>query len=72
MFGIATFIGICLLLKTNNPLKRWNVFTINPKWSGKLTQSVSENPSQLFKFDKPSKEELIKHNRDKNIDKLLN
>lgn len=60
-------IGVMGLLQTNDPLTRYNPFSINKKWRNKMNQSVSENPLQIFKLDEPDKDEV----RDKKIDQLL-
>jgi len=60
-------IGVMGLLRTNDPLTRYNPLSINKKWRNKMNQSVSENPLQIFKLDEPDKDEI----RDKKIDRIL-
>lgn len=55
------------LLQTNDPLNRYNPFTINKKWKDKMDSSISENPMQIFELDEPGKDDL----RNKKIEKLL-
>lgn len=55
------------LLQTNDPMNRYNPFTINKKWKDKMNSSISENPMQIFKLDEPGKDDL----RNKKIENLL-
>lgn len=71
MSFVYLIFGVFSLLKTNDPAKRWNILTFNPRWSGKMKSSFSDDPSQLFNLDKISDEELLKINRDKLIKDIL-
>ena len=64
IFFLPTFL---MLIKTNNPISRYNIFTVNPKWTGKMKGSMQENPSQLFEFDEPDKSDI----RNKKINEIL-
>lgn len=64
---VIIIFGLIEIIKTNNPVSRFNPFTINPKWRNKMDKSVSEDPSQLFNFDSPTKEDL----RNSKIDKII-
>jgi hypothetical protein len=71
-FLIVFPIGWYTLLRTNNPITRFNIFTLNPKWKNTMKYSMEERPIQLFELDSPDENELKKFNRDKKIDKILN
>lgn len=60
-------VGWTGLLQTNDPINRYNPFTINKKWKDKMDLSISENPMQIFELDDPEKDDL----RNKKIEKLL-
>ncbi len=65
--GMFFMVGFGLLLKTNNPAYRWNIFTVDPSWVGKMDKSFEEEPGQIFDFNKPTKDQL----RDKKIKEVL-
>jgi hypothetical protein len=76
IFGILfmspfQLIGWMFLLKTNNPITRYNPFSVNPKWDGKMKGSLEENPGQMFEMDAPDENELKRVNRNKRLDQLL-
>jgi hypothetical protein len=60
-------IGFGLLIKTNNPAYRWNIFTLDPSWVGKMEKSLDEAPGQIFEFNQPTKDQL----RDKKLKEIL-
>lgn len=60
-------IGWFGLLKTNNPITRYNPFSINKKWKNQMAQSMNENPSQLFDLDRPDTDEI----RNQKINQIL-
>lgn len=64
---ITVIIGLFGLLRTNNPANRFNIFTINYNWKDKMKNSISEDPSQLFKLDSPDVNDI----REKKINVLL-
>lgn len=64
-------VGWPFLLKTNNPLTRYNIFTINLKWKSKMEYSMEEKPGQLYEFDKPDESDVRQRKRNKTIDKIL-
>lgn len=64
-------IGWMFLLKTNNPLTRYNPFSLNPKWDGKMNGSMEENPGQIFELDSPDENEIKRVKRNKNIENIL-
>lgn len=51
MSSIFTIVFWFLLIKTNHPNTRYNLFSINPNWKSKMDHSLSENPAQLFELD---------------------
>jgi hypothetical protein len=59
--------GFFELIKTNHPNTRYNPFSFNPNWKNKMEKSMDEDPSQLFRLEKPDKNFI----RDKKIDKIL-
>ncbi len=65
------FIGFFQILKTNDPITRYNLFTINKYWESTMKSSVSEDPSVFFSLDDPSKNDIVKSNRNKKIKELL-
>lgn len=72
LFMIPFFmIGWMFLLKTNNPITRYNPFSFNPKWESKMKGSLEENPGQMFDLDAPDESELKRVNRNKKLDQLL-
>jgi len=68
-FFIVSFFWLGLL-KTNNPITRYNPFTINKKFKNTMEYSMEEKPGQLFEFDEPSDEEIKQKNRDKKLKEL--
>jgi len=64
--------GFLTILKTNNPLTRYNIFTINRKWKNKMEKSIDQDPGQIYKFDRPDKQEVIQRDRENRLKKLLN
>ena len=60
-------LGFFELIKTNNPITRYNPLSFNPNWKNKMDKSMDEDPFQLFRLDNASKEDI----RDKKIDKIL-
>lgn len=64
-------IGWMFLLKTNNPISRYNPFSINPKWDGEMKGSLEDNPGQMFEMDTPDENEVKRVNRNKKLDQLL-
>lgn len=67
---VITTFGFISLLKTNNPLTRYNPFSLNPKWKNKM-DPINENPRELFRLDKPDEGEVKRISRDVKINKLL-
>ncbi len=59
------------LLKTNNPLSRYNPFTFNPRWKSKMDYSMDENPGQLYQLDDPTPDEILREKRNKKLNQLL-
>jgi hypothetical protein len=72
LFMIPCFmIGWMFLLKTNNPITRYNPFSFNPKWESKMRGSLEENPGQMFEMDAPDENEVKRVIRNKKLDQLL-
>jgi hypothetical protein len=72
--SVIFFIGYFGLIKTNNPLTRWNIFSINKSWKDTMQSSYSDNPSQLFDLDSPTDEDINekkKIDRQRKIKKLM-
>ncbi len=65
--SILFIVGWVGLLRTNDPVNRYNPFTINRKWKNKMEYSMYEKPSQIFELDHPEKSDI----RNKKIDTLL-
>jgi hypothetical protein len=59
------------LLKTNNPITRYNPFSLNPKWTGKMEHSMDESPGQMFDLDSPDINEVKRTRREKKINEIL-
>jgi hypothetical protein len=54
-----------LLIRTNHPNTRYNLFTINSNWKSRMDYSLSERPAQLFTLDPkdPDIEKMKSRNR---------
>lgn len=65
--GTFFMIGFSMLIKTNNPAYRWNLFTVDPSWDRKNHKSLDEAPGQIFEFNQPTKDQL----RDKKVKEIL-
>jgi len=70
-------IGWFGLLRTNNPARRYNPFTINKRWHN-YGKSIDEDPSQVFRLDELTETEIaenynrrLREKRDKLIDKMI-
>jgi hypothetical protein len=59
------------LLKTNNPLSRYNPLSLHPRWKTRMDYSMEEKPGQLYQLDNPTEEELLQLSRDKKLNQLL-
>jgi len=68
---IVFLVGWVGLLKTNNPLTRYNLFSMNPHFKNKMEHSISEDPSSFFRIDEATDNEKKQFNRDKKINKIL-
>lgn len=65
------FIAWMFLLKTNNPITRYNPFSLNPKWTGEMKGSLDENPGQILEMDTLDDNEIKMINRNKKLNQLL-
>lgn len=61
-------VGCIGLLKTNNPITRYNPLSINKKWKNPWEIELNQNPLQIFKLDKPDKDEV----RNRKIEDIIN
>jgi len=64
-------IGWIGLLKTNNPITRYNPFSLNPKFKNKMDHSISDDPSGFFTLDEADELEIKKIKRNKALNKIL-
>jgi hypothetical protein len=72
--SVIFLIGYFSLIKTNNPLTRWNIFSINKSWKDTMQSSYSDNPSQIFDLDLPTDDDINekkKIDRQRKIKKLI-
>lgn len=81
-FGYGNFIGLMVislfiftffwfgLLRTNNPVTRYNIFSINKRYKTKMEKSLNDDPSQIYRLDKPTDEEIIQKNREDKLKQL--
>ena len=66
-------VGWFQLIKTNNPLKRYNPLTINRQWE---STAANDSPAflNIFKYDKPTNEDIQEQKmkeRDNKIKKII-
>ena len=81
-FGYGNFIALIIisifiilffwfgLLRTNNTVDRFNIFSINRRYKTKMEKSLNDDPSQIYRLDKPSEEEIKQKNREKKLKEL--
>jgi len=77
LFGLLLSISYFIfslfgVLKTNDPDRRFNIFTLNKNWKSKMEKSFSENPSQISDLDEKSDSEIKRLKRNNKIDSILN
>jgi hypothetical protein len=59
-----------ILLSTNNPADRKNIFSINRRYSSKMNGSINDNGLNAITLLEPTNEEILHINKNKRLKKL--